>query len=112
MATEPKAIPISAGDVPITGKETEVNGSASGSDIDIHKTSKGRDGTTFVAQGLRQDNYRPVDTYEGIHRFDPEFEWEPEEERKIVRKVSVTCQATQQYADMSRLTSASVPGSV
>lgn len=31
--------------------------------------------------------YKPIDTYEGIHRWDPEFEWEEWEEKKIVRKV-------------------------
>jgi hypothetical protein len=29
----------------------------------------------------------PIDTYEGRHRYDPEFTWEPEEERRLVRKV-------------------------
>jgi hypothetical protein len=32
-------------------------------------------------------HYRPIDSYEGIHRWDPEFEWTEEEEKKIVRKV-------------------------
>ena len=31
--------------------------------------------------------YTPIDSYEGRHRFDPKFEWEPHEERKLVRKV-------------------------
>ena len=31
--------------------------------------------------------YKPIDTYEGIHRWDPEVEWTPEEEKKLVRKV-------------------------
>lgn len=87
MATEPRVIPISGGDIPVTGKDIDVSGSVSGSEIEVHKSNKGyRGGTTFAADGLRQDTYRPVDTYEGIHRFDPEFRWEPEEERKIVRK--------------------------
>lgn len=34
--------------------------------------------------------YKPIDTYEGIHRWDPDFEWSPEEEKKIVRKVRLT----------------------
>jgi hypothetical protein len=88
MASDPKIIYISGGDIPVTGKEIDVNGSASGSDIEVHKSTRGyREGTTFATHGLRQDTYRPVDTYEGIHRFDPDFEWEPEEERKVVRKV-------------------------
>jgi hypothetical protein len=88
MASDRKSIPILSGDVPITGKEIEVTGSASGSETEVNKLGKGyRDGTTFAAHGLRQDTYRPVDTYEGLHRYDPDFEWEPEEERKVVRKV-------------------------
>ena len=31
--------------------------------------------------------YTPIDKYEGKHRYDAEFEWEPKEERKLVRKV-------------------------
>ncbi|KAL1297930.1 hypothetical protein AAFC00_006443 [Neodothiora populina] len=34
-----------------------------------------------------QSYFRPVETYEGIHRFDPSFEWEPQEEKKLVRKI-------------------------
>ena len=32
--------------------------------------------------------YAPVEAYEGRHRYDPSFEWEPREERRLVRKVS------------------------
>lgn len=31
--------------------------------------------------------YKPIPEYEGIHRWDPYFEWTEEEEKKIVRKV-------------------------
>lgn len=41
---------------------------------------------TFATSGLDK-YYRPIDGYEGIHRFDPDFEWDPEEERRVVRKV-------------------------
>ncbi|KAL4742728.1 major facilitator superfamily domain-containing protein [Aspergillus similis] len=33
--------------------------------------------------------YKPIDTYEGLHRWDPDFEWTEEEERRIVRKIDV-----------------------
>jgi hypothetical protein len=33
--------------------------------------------------------YKPIEGYEGSHRFDPSFKWEPEEERKLVRTVSL-----------------------
>jgi len=88
MAPNAIPAPISAGDIPLTGKEVGFAGSASGSEVEVHKTGKGyREGTTFATHGLKQDNYRPVDTYEGLHRYDPDFEWEPKEERKVVRKV-------------------------
>lgn len=31
--------------------------------------------------------YRPIDSYEGIHRWDPDFEWTDTEEKRIIRKV-------------------------
>lgn len=31
--------------------------------------------------------YRPVEQYEGGHRYDPKFEWRPKEEKRLVRKV-------------------------
>ena len=32
--------------------------------------------------------YTPIERYEGKHRYDPNFEWEPKEEKKLVRKVN------------------------
>lgn len=32
--------------------------------------------------------YAPVEAYEGKHRYDPSFEWEPKQEQRLVRKVS------------------------
>jgi hypothetical protein len=90
MTVGPKLPPAFAADAPIvgTGKEVVLTGSASGSDVDVQKPGKEpRDRITFAAHGLRQDNYRPIDTYEGLHRYDPDFEWKPEEEKKLVRKV-------------------------
>ena len=31
--------------------------------------------------------YTPIDKYEGRHRYDPNFQWEPKEEKRLVRKV-------------------------
>lgn len=33
--------------------------------------------------------YKPIDTYEGIHRWDPDFEWDEKEEKRLVRKVTM-----------------------
>lgn len=42
--------------------------------------------TTFETDSL-ETYYKPIDSYEGRHRYDPEFEWEAKEERKVVRKI-------------------------
>ena len=34
-----------------------------------------------------QHFYRPIDGYEGLHRWDPDFTWTESEEKRIVRKV-------------------------
>ena len=31
--------------------------------------------------------YQPISKHEGRHRYDPKFQWEPSEEKKLVRKV-------------------------
>jgi HD superfamily phosphodiesterase len=41
---------------------------------------------TFLTEGLNEF-YVPIDKYEGRHRYDPNFRWEEQEERKLVRKV-------------------------
>ena len=33
--------------------------------------------------------YTPIERYEGKHRYDPNFEWEPKEERRLIRKVKL-----------------------
>lgn len=35
--------------------------------------------------------YKPIDSYEGLHRWDPDFEWEEWEETRLVRKVCSLC---------------------
>lgn len=42
--------------------------------------------TTFNSQGL-DDYYKPSEQWEGLHRYDPDFTWEPSEEKRLVRKV-------------------------
>jgi hypothetical protein len=80
----------STGDLPAASKSELDTGSTSNSESEVYETRakiKGRDGLTFVTEGLAKDHYRPVETYEGIHRYDPDFEWKPGEEKRVVRKV-------------------------
>jgi hypothetical protein len=34
--------------------------------------------------------YKPIEGYEGAHRFDPSFKWSPEEEKRLVRTVGLS----------------------
>jgi hypothetical protein len=87
MAT-PTRFSTFADDVPVTGKGVEFTASASGTETEVHNSAKGYwESTAFATHGLLQDHYKPVDSYEGLHRYDPNFEWEPEEEQKVVWKV-------------------------
>ncbi|KAJ5660593.1 Major facilitator superfamily domain general substrate transporter [Penicillium longicatenatum] len=57
------------------------------SDQESQHTQGYDNGTFQVKEGY--EFYRPIDSYEGIHRWDPKFEWTQEEEKKIVRKIDV-----------------------
>ena len=37
-----------------------------------------------------EEFYAPIAEYEGAHRYDPKFEWEPKEEKQVVRRVSIS----------------------
>ncbi|KAK1907213.1 hypothetical protein P3342_005537 [Pyrenophora teres f. teres] len=79
-----------SGDSPVDGKsDFEVSGSSAGnSDTEVHKSGgNGKNYLTFAAAGVSGDHYRPVETYEGIHRYDPDFRWEPAEEKRVLRKI-------------------------
>lgn len=44
--------------------------------------------TTFERFG-KASHHQPIERYEGSHRYDPQFEWEPKEEERLVRKVGL-----------------------
>ncbi|OQE74633.1 hypothetical protein PENNAL_c0076G04527 [Penicillium nalgiovense] len=60
--------------------------SADGSDEEWQKSEHHKGEGTFEA-GEGHHFYRPIDSYEGLHRWDPNFQWTEKEERKIVRKI-------------------------
>lgn len=60
--------------------------SPSGSVGEQGRSKNYAEGTAFeTTEDVRY--YKPIPTYEGIHRWDPDFEWEEHEEKKIVRQV-------------------------
>lgn len=105
------------GIVPEVAKsDFDVSGGGSGSETEVHKSGlrgREREGVTFDTAGL-QSHYTPIDRYEGKHRYDPDFDWEPEEERRVVRKVRLYIPLSKKakLTKRPRLTSVSVPGSV
>ncbi|KAJ5490159.1 Major facilitator superfamily domain general substrate transporter [Penicillium expansum] len=60
--------------------------SADGSDEEWQKSGQYKTEGTFEAREGHHF-YRPIDSYEGLHRWDPNFQWTEQEERKIVRKI-------------------------
>lgn len=45
-------------------------------------------GKTFESESL-VSFYKPLESYEGYHRYDPDFEWTAKEEQRVVRRVCV-----------------------
>lgn len=95
--------------------KSNVDVSASASETELsHSDAKTRErsGVTFDTAGLGPQLYKPIEKYEGKHRYDPDFEWEPEEERKVVRKVRrTTLRSEPVMLTYSRLIRKSAPGS-
>ncbi|CAG8167715.1 unnamed protein product [Penicillium salamii] len=70
----------------ISEKDSQGVSSQDESDKELQKTQYSGEGGTFDAvEG--HHFYRPIDSYEGLHRWDPDFEWTEDEEKKIVRKI-------------------------
>lgn len=53
-------------------------------DTKLFQKSKSK---TFEETDSLNSFYKPIDSYEGRHRYDPQFEWEAAEEKRVVRKV-------------------------
>lgn len=74
--------------VPADGKGA---GSDSGSTSGYSDTHKYDDqGGGAFAKGAFTKHYAPIAAHEGRHRWDPLAQWTPEEEKKLVRRVSIT----------------------
>ncbi|KAL4966721.1 major facilitator superfamily domain-containing protein [Aspergillus stella-maris] len=76
---------------PIATGEVEADSRAVSDTDDSDKENLGRAGFKNSTFSATEDPrfYRPIDSYEGIHRWDPYFDWTEEEERKIVKKIDL-----------------------
>ena len=71
----------------IANSETTSHGSTKDlSSVESNSDESSHRGDVFDTAGL-EDLYKPIATYEGIHRYDPKFQWHDAEEKKVVRKV-------------------------
>nr|POE96439.1 hypothetical protein CFP56_56489 [Quercus suber] len=60
---------------------------------------RGQGDTTFDNESL-ESLYKPIESYEGYHRFDPDFQWDRKEEQRVVRKIDYKiCTPVRQHAD-------------
>lgn len=69
-------------DLEVAKEVYEVPSSSSNTSIRLGET----DGGVF-ATGGNIDAYKPIEKYEGAHRYDPLFEWTEKEEKKLIRRV-------------------------
>lgn len=73
-------------------------------------SSSGSKIRTFAGAGLHSRFYKPLEKYEGNHRYDPDFDWEPEEEKRVVRKVGHSANCPKRLLTPSRLIKESAHG--
>lgn len=70
--------------VPSNAKSTR-----SSSDEDEHANENTIYGSVF-SDSRAQDFYKPIEKYEGRHRFDMHATWSEDEEKNLVRRVSIS----------------------
>lgn len=64
-------------------EETTYSASKSGS------LRQGESDGGVIATGGNIEMYKPIEKYEGAHRYDPLFQWDEREETKLIRRVRV-----------------------
>lgn len=84
MAEGPKSVPISSQEI------SDSRGVSDTDDSDRENLSQTRLKESTFNSTEDPRFYRPIDSYEGLHRWDPYFDWTEDEERKIVRKVGLS----------------------
>jgi hypothetical protein len=72
--------------VPADAGYPAVSNSASSSDTKLGDANE-RNGRHVWNSEEAKQIYKPIEGYEGAHRFDPTLTWTPEEEARLVRRV-------------------------
>lgn len=82
-----RATPSSEGDEPkdveFAKDAVETSTSSKPSSVRLGESEGG-----VWASGGGIENYQPIPEYEGAHRYDPQFQWTENEEKRLVRRVS------------------------
>lgn len=73
--------------VSVNAGYTESTNSNSSSEIKLEQQGTENLGRHVFETEDTKELYKPIEGYEGAHRFDPNFTWEPEEEKRLVRTV-------------------------
>ncbi|EAW21750.1 putative transporter [Aspergillus fischeri NRRL 181] len=66
-----------------------IAGEASTSSLSSDEPRRYRDADAAFDTSEDPRYYKPIPTYEGIHRWDPDFEWTEEEEKRLIRKIDL-----------------------
>jgi len=74
--------------VSVNAGYTESTNSNSSSEIKLEQQGTKNLGRHVYETEDTKEIYKPIVGYEGAHRFDPNFTWDPEEEKRLVRIVS------------------------
>jgi hypothetical protein len=74
--------------VPVDAGYPASTNSASTSNTALDYDSVENQGRHVYNTDEAKEIYKPIEGYEGRHRFDPSFTWDPVEEQKLVRTVS------------------------
>jgi len=66
-----------------------ISTSSSDTKLDIPASAPRTLGTNVYETEDTKDIYKPIEKYEGRHRFDPSLKWDPAEEKALIRTVSL-----------------------
>ncbi|KAI9045632.1 putative transporter [Aspergillus affinis] len=85
-ADEPKGAVTDSGPIKYDGNAPQ-SGNTSSSSLDQPRARVKDLGECAFDTVEDPRYYKPIDSYEGIHRWDPDFEWTEEEEKRVIRKI-------------------------